>query len=43
MPDSTRGVLGTVLVPEQAMPAGLQLGEVDPGRDGFGSAEGLSF
>jgi hypothetical protein len=43
MPDPAGGILGSVLVPEQAMWADLQLGEVDAGRDGPGSAEGFSF
>ncbi|MCY1456530.1 hypothetical protein D9M71_737530 [compost metagenome] len=43
MPDSTSGVLGTVLVPEQAVLANLQFGKVDTGSDRFGGAEGFSF
>ena len=42
MPDSARGVLGAVFVPEHTMGAELQFGEVDPGGDGLGGAERLS-
>jgi len=38
MPDPARGVLRTVFVPEQTVWADLQLGEIDAGRNGVGSA-----